>query len=218
MVQRKLQEAAAQHEEAQQQAQQAQQQRAGLEERLAAAKSSLAESRQQEQQAQQAQQDAARSANNLRQQLAEAQQQVAAAEGERLEWATQRSELQQELTTVRKAQAAAEGKLAVAKQREAQFKVRESLRGACIEPQPHCSRFGEACSQGGVKSCLLVRIVNHTVGWCSSSIISLATAAVCPCSQSQEASKQLKVLQKELGSFLEEGAANQQKREAAEQR
>lgn len=218
MVQGKLEEAAAQHEGAQQQAQQAQQQRAGLEERLAAAESSLAESRQQEQQAQQAQQDAATSANNLRQQLAEAQQQVAAAEGERLEWATQRSELQQELTTVRKAQAAAEGKLAVEKQREAQFKVRECLRGACIEPQPHRSRFGEACSQGGVKSCLPVRIVNHTVGWCLSSIFSLAAAVVCLCSQSQEASKQLKVLQNELGSFLEEGAANQQKREAAEQR
>lgn len=39
-----------------------------------------------------------------------------------------------------------------------------------------------------------------------------------PSARLQEASKQLKVLQTELGSFVEEGAANQHKREAAEGR
>lgn len=220
-LQCKLDEAAQHHKEAQQQAQQAEQRCASLEDQVAAAEASLAEARQKAEQAQQAQQEAAAVAEDLRQQLAEAQQQVAAAAGERQEWAAQRSELQEQLAAVRKAHAAAEGKLAVARQREAQFKVgrpspsvqRLAIRVFDLHTPPMCHEDIARCflTTAGCRS-------DPGVGMASTSMLARPPPRPVSPIHLQEASKQLKVLQKELGSFVEEGATNQQKREAAEQR
>lgn len=191
--------------------------RSSLQERLSASEASLAESQQAAQQAQQQHQEAAAAAAELREQLVQAQQQVATAAGERQEWAQQRGELQQQVAALQKAQSIADGKLVLARQREAQFKVRRSLHGrACMHTHIYIYRPPPLrCSTG---SALLACL------WLSA----LMPAAIAPLSACrarcpalplpQEASKQLRVLQQALKSFLAEGHAHRQKREEAEQR
>ncbi len=118
---------------AQQAQQEAEQQRAAVQERLALAESALGDSRQLAAKSQDQHAEAAAAAAEMRQQLAEAQQaaaeaqqRLAAVAGEKQEWSQQRSELQEQVAALQKAQAVADGKLVVARQREAQFKVRLS--------------------------------------------------------------------------------------------
>ena len=142
--------------------------RSSLQERLSASEASLAESQQAAQQAQQQHQEATAAAAELREQLVQAQQQVATAAGERQEWAQQRGELQQQVAALQKAQSIADGKLVLARQREAQFKVRRSLHGrACMHTHIYIYRPPPLrCSTGSaLLACLWLSA--HACGHCS---------------------------------------------------
>ena len=192
--------------------------RSSLQERLAASEASLAESQLAAQQAQQQHQEAAAAAAELREQLSQAQQQVAAAGGERLEWGQQRGELQQQVAALQKAQSIADGKLVLARQREAQFKVWGSPSRHCSHPCMHVDRpppLGLLAFLG-LSMPSTRQIWRHSVGANSVHVCHLPCPLAPPLLQ--EASQQLRVLQQELKTFVAEGHAHRQKREAAEQR
>lgn len=139
-LQAELAAAQAQRDQAAQLHKEAEQELGALGERLAQAEASLGESRQEAQKAVQQQQEAAASAAELLQQLGEAQRQLAAGAEEKRERGQQQEAMQQQLAALQKKQSVADGKLVLARQREAQFKVRRCGL-ACIGCQALMSKL-----------------------------------------------------------------------------